>query len=85
MIQVSAKHKLVKNLFAGLLLLFISLSVNSQRYLTDLDSSFFIKDTVRPFIKRLENLRISGYMQPQFQVAQAEGAQPFEGGNFSQF
>jgi hypothetical protein len=85
MIQVSAKHKLVKNLFAGLLFLFISLSVNSQRYLTDLDSYFFIKDTVRPFIKRLENLRISGYMQPQFQVAQAEGAQTFEGGNFSQF
>ena len=50
-----------------------------------LDSSFFIKDTLRPFIKRFENLRISGYMQPQFQVAEADGAQSFEGGNFSQF
>lgn len=57
----------------------------SQRYLTDIDSSFFIKDTVRPFLKRFENLRISGYMQPQFQVAEADGAQSFEGGNFSQF
>jgi hypothetical protein len=57
----------------------------SQRYLMELDSSFFIKDTVRPFIKRFENIRISGYMQPQFQVAQSDGAQTFEGGNFSQF
>ena len=30
-------------------------------------------------------MRISGYMQPQFQVAEADGAQSFEGGNFSQF
>lgn len=67
------------------LLLFAVTSVRSQRYLTDIDSSFFIKDTVRPFLKRFENLRISGYMQPQFQVAQADGAQSFEGGNFSQF
>ncbi len=66
-------------------LLFISLAGYCQRYLTELDSSFFIKDTLRPFLKRFENLRISGYMQPQFQVAQSDGAQSFEGGNFSQF
>jgi hypothetical protein len=60
-------------------------NINGQRYLTDIDSSFFIKDTVRPFIKRFENLNISGYMQPQFQVAQADGAPSYEGGNFSQY
>jgi hypothetical protein len=59
--------------------------LSAQRYLADIDSSFFIKDTVRPFIKRFENLNISGYMQPQFQVAEADGAQSFAGGNFSQF
>ncbi|MDP9229635.1 MAG: porin, partial [Bacteroidota bacterium] len=63
----------------------ISITGYTQRYLSDLDSSFFIKDTVRPFIRRFENLRISGYMQPQFQVAQADGAQSYEGGNFAQF
>jgi hypothetical protein len=66
-------------------LLLIGYHANSQRYLSDLDSSFFIKDTVRPFIKRFENIRISGYMQPQFQVAQTDGALSFEGGNFAQF
>lgn len=66
-------------------LFFCGLSGHSQRYLTDIDSSFFIKDTLRPFMKRFENIRITGYMQPQFQVAEADGAQTFEGGNFSQF
>src|SRR5258705_429403 len=75
----------MKGPLSGLFLLFFSFSVYSQRYLADLDSSFFIKDTVRPFIKRFENLRISGYMQPQFQVAEADGTQSFEGGNFSQY
>jgi hypothetical protein len=44
-----------------------------------------MKDSIRPLLGKFENLRITGYMQPQFQVAQADGAQSFEGGNFSQF
>lgn len=69
-----------------LLLFFCNVqTAQAQRYLTDIDSSFFIKDTVRPVIRRFENLNISGYMQPQFQVAQSDGAPSYEGGNFSQF
>jgi hypothetical protein len=56
-----------------------------QRYLSDYDSTLFIRDTVRPFLKRMENLHFSGYIQPQFQVAQAKGAPSYEGGNFSEF
>jgi len=59
--------------------------LSAQRYLTDIDSSFFIKDTVRPIVKRFENIIISGYMQPQFQMAESDGAQSFAGGNFSQY
>jgi hypothetical protein len=81
----AAKPGRTKWLICFLFLFFLSPSGYSQRYLADLDSSFFIRDTVRPLIKRFENIRISGYMQPQFQVAQADGAQSFEGGNFSQF
>jgi hypothetical protein len=62
-----------------------SVSCFSQRYLSDMDSSFFIQDTVRPVIKRFENLRITGYIQPQFQAAQSDGAPSFAGGNFSPF
>lgn len=57
----------------------------AQRYLTEYDSAFFIRDTVRPVVKRLENLYFSGYIQPQFQVAQSKGAPSYEGGNFAEF
>ncbi|MBL0306025.1 MAG: hypothetical protein IPQ25_08290 [Chitinophagaceae bacterium] len=63
----------------------MSIKGNSQRYLSDIDSIFFIKDTVRPVIKRFENLRITGYIQPQFQKAQSDGAPSYTGGNFSPF
>jgi len=63
----------------------LHINTNAQRFLTDIDSLYFIKDTVRPVIKRFENLYFSGYMQPQFQVASADGAASFAGGNFSTY
>jgi hypothetical protein len=63
-------------------LILISQNAYSQRYLTEIDSAIFIRDTVRPLVKRLENLRFSGYIQPQFQVAEHVGTQNFNGGNF---
>ncbi|HEY6063522.1 MAG TPA: porin, partial [Chitinophagaceae bacterium] len=83
--MIPARSARLKKFFMVFFFLFLSLAGYCQRYLAGLDSSFFIKDTVRPFLKRFDNLRISGYMQPQFQVAQADGAQSFEGGNFAQF
>jgi hypothetical protein len=57
----------------------------SQRYLAELDSSLFVRDSVRPLLKKFENLRFTGYIQPQFQVAQRIGTKTFEGGDFSMF
>jgi hypothetical protein len=59
--------------------------VFSQRYLADYDSTLFIRDTVRPLVNRFNNLNFSGYIQPQFQVAQQKGATSYGGGNFSEF
>jgi hypothetical protein len=82
-------YSMIKFWLRGSLLFLITFlltfKIDAQRYLTDIDSSFFIKDTVRPIIKRFENIIISGYMQPQFQVAESEGAPSFAGGNFSQY
>jgi hypothetical protein len=76
-------------LFKGLLFCVVFLSsfmqVSGQRYLADYDSTLFIRDTLRPFLKRLENLHFSGYIQPQFQVAQQKGAPSYNGGNFPEF
>lgn len=69
----------------SIFLLVISSTVFSQRYLADYDSTLFIKDTLKPLVKRFVNLSISGYIQPQFQVAQSKGAPSYEGGNFSEF
>jgi hypothetical protein len=55
----------------------------SQRYLAELDSSLFIRDTIRPFLKKFENLRFTGYIQPQFQIASDTGAKSYAGGDFS--
>lgn len=59
--------------------------VCSQRYLSEIDSFLYIRDTVRPLLKRLDHLYFSGYMQPQFQAAQSEGTKSFEGGDFSPY
>jgi hypothetical protein len=74
-----------KTVSAVSIFIFFSVSAVGQRYLSELDSSLFIKDTLRPFLKKFDNIRISGYMQPQFQVAESDGASSFEGGNFSQY
>jgi len=70
-----------------LVLIFFQLIIfsYSQRYLSDLDSSLlYINDTVRPLIKRFENLHFSGYIQPQFQLVDTEGAKTtFSGGDFA--
>jgi hypothetical protein len=68
-----------------LFVLLITIKGYTQRYLADYDSSLFIRDTVRPLVKRFNNLNFSGYIQPQYQVAQSKGAPSYEGGNFSEF
>ena len=78
-------NKILRGLFAIVITMFISTKGSSQRYLAELDSSLFIKDTVRPFLKRFENLRFTGYIQPQFQVAESKGAKSYAGGDFSQY
>jgi hypothetical protein len=82
---VGLKARAFKAAFVCTVLLCMHLNVLSQRYLTDYDSSHFISDTLRPFVRRLENLHFSGYIQPQFQVAQEKGAPSYNGGNFSEF
>ncbi len=79
-------YQMMKSLLILMLLfVFFSLGIQAQRFNTGIDSSFFVRDTLRPFLKKFENINISGYMQPQFQVAQSDGAPSYAGGNFSQF
>jgi len=66
--------------------LFLSAAAaRGQHYLSEYDSTLFIRDTARPILKRLEHLHFSGYIQPQFQAASARGAATYAGGNFAEF
>src|SRR5215218_4972503 len=76
------RPSLFRLLILSLVFLAASGSAYSQRYLAEYDSTFFIRDTLRPFLKRMENLNFSGYIQPQFQVAQTRGINSYAGGNF---
>ncbi len=74
---------MLRRLLIGNIIILASVNGFSQRYLSDFDSSLFVKDTLIPFMKRFEHLRITGYIQPQFQVAQSKGAGSYNGGDFS--
>lgn len=77
--------KKVKIILVVLAIFFVATPVFSQRYLSDFDSSLFVRDTLKSFIKRFDNLRFSGYIQPQFQLATKQGAPSYNGGNFSTY
>jgi len=78
------RNKTGKSLLVVSLLL-LSVPALSQKYLTGLDSALFIRDTVRPVVKRFENLNFSGYIQPQYQVTSTNGAKTYGGGDFSTY
>lgn len=61
----------------------LSLLASAQRFLSDYDSTLFLRDTVTRTVKRFENLHFSGYMQPQFQLAGSDGIDTYEGQNFA--
>lgn len=76
------KKSLTGSLLIALVFTGLCLPGQAQRYLTGLDSSLFIRDTVRPFLQRFGNLRFSGYIQAQYQVISRDGASSYGGGDF---
>lgn len=68
--------------------IFIIILVTSQpgrsQFLMDMiDTTTEIGKSVLDVSKRFDNIRISGYIQPQFQFAQEKGANNFSGGDFA--
>lgn len=75
---------LYKLLTASMFFFLVS-PLSAQRFLSDYDSTLFMRDTVTEVVRRFENLSFSGYIQPQFQVAQEKGIESYAGGNFREF
>jgi hypothetical protein len=78
---------LMKYRITGILVLFILISSSqafSQRFLMDLvDTTNQMGKGMLSIYERYNRVRISGYIQPQFQIISKEGAETYGGGNFS--
>ena len=73
------------HLYKALLVIFfvsILYSAHSQFLVEMLDTTRDEHKGLYYSLKKLDHIRISGYMQPQFQVASAQGARSFSGGDF---
>ena len=69
------------------LLLFLGLSQKTDaQFLMDMiDTTKDVGKGLFSIYKKFDHVRISGYIQPQFQVAQQKGARSFNGGDFPTF
>jgi hypothetical protein len=70
-----------------LLVIFFLLCTHSlfaQRFLTDMmDTTTTQGKGLYPIFNQHDRMRFGGYMQPQFQMTESNGAKSFEGGDFS--
>ena len=65
---------------------FLSISAHAQRFLMDLvDTTNQMGKGMLSIYERYNRVRISGYIQPQFQYISKAGAETFAGPNFSEF
>ena len=70
--------------FVFLLILIMSSYYIQAQYLMDMvDTSTETGRGLLAIYKKFDHLKIGGYIQPQFQVAQTKGIKSFEGGDFA--
>lgn len=71
-----------KVLFVGLMLLLSQLT-EAQFLMDMIDTTTDMGKGMLNLYSRFDRLRLSGYIQPQFQVAESKGSKSFNGGDFS--
>jgi hypothetical protein len=72
-----------KKLFTLSLLLLFSQLLQAQFLMDMVDTSNTIGKGILSVYKKFDNIRIGGYIQPQFQFATEKGVSSFEGGDFA--
>ncbi|MFT3682842.1 MAG: porin [Ferruginibacter sp.] len=72
----------MRKIFVLLLLFSFNKKTEAQFLMDMLDTTKEAGKGLLGIYKKFDHVRIGGYIQPQFQVAQAEGAKSFEGGDF---
>jgi len=74
---------LVFRLLAIFILVIVTKTADAQFLMDKLDTTKELAIGYRDNQPKLDHIRISGYIQPQFQVASAKGAKGFSGGDFA--
>lgn len=69
-------------LLTGMLLLHAATTLAQQRLL-DIDTTQGVGKMFNAVFRRYDQLRFSGYIQTQFQMAESKGAESFAGGDFA--
>ncbi|RYG45052.1 MAG: porin [Chitinophagaceae bacterium] len=72
------------NIFLFFLLLFLCHSGRAQFLMDMIDTTTSTGKRLIGVLNEYDHLRFSGYIQPQFQVAESKGINAFEGGDFNE-
>ena len=73
---------LKQTLLLLLIILTINLSVKSQFLMDMVDTTTNMGKGMLSIYKNYDRVKFSGYVQPQFQVAEEKGAKSYNGGDF---
>jgi hypothetical protein len=73
------------SLIITIILLLTAGKMQAQFLMDMVDTTKDMGKNMLSLYNRFDRIRISGYIQPQYQIADTAGAKSFEGGDFSQF
>ncbi len=73
----------MKKISLLILTIFLSHFLHAQYLMDMVDTSKDIGKGMLSLYNRFDNIRLSGYIQPQFQISSSKGAKGFSGGDFS--
>lgn len=74
--------QMVKELIVCAFLFFTVQNARAQFLMDLVDTTKDMGKSMLSIYKKFDNVRIGGYMQPQFQVAETQGAKSYAGGDF---
>jgi len=73
---------MLRKILLPLSLLCLCQFAKAQFLMDMIDTTKDMGKSMLSIYKKFDNVRFSGYMQPQFQVAETQGAKTFSGGDF---
>ena len=77
------KKLILGTIYVALLSIFTIAPIKAQYLMDMIDTTKDMGQEMLSMVKKFNHVRISGYIQPQFQMAESKGAKSFNGGDFA--